>query len=196
MDDGTKISYFGASAKIPSWMMCEEASYRRPAPSMRTPSSPKVWNETWEAMEGVLQNQATEARKLEQELQNTPAPWPQDLQDRLRYLSTEPTPPIESVHVTATGRGLLLLVAPKGIRLERLREGTMMRVAPWGRPNLEGWSRFLGESEPLNPAHARPWIWAAWRCCMLMNLVEVTEADTPEITISDFLAMQAAVRRK
>lgn len=196
MGDGTKISYFGDSTKIPSWMMSEEASHRRPAPSMRTPSAPKSWNDAWEAMEAVLQKQTTEARMLEQSLQNTPTPWPPELRDRLRHLSTEPIPPIEGVHVAATGRGMLFLVAPQGIRLEMLREGALMRVAPWGRPALEGWTRFLGESEPLDPSRARPWIWAAWRCRMLMALVEAKETEPLEITVPDFLAYQAARRRK
>ncbi len=187
----TAKTFFHSSSKtIPSWMTSVDAVLnRKPAPSLRGPGIPPAWMETWDAMESVLQSHASAAAQLSQEMQHSPTPWPQDLTARIQRISSEPAVPLNAVHVVSTGRGLIVLVAPKGFIPEEHQGGVMM-VAPWSREDLTGWTGFRGDSEQLDHTFARPWVWAAWRCRKLLTLVERPPTGPMELTIENYMTLQ------
>lgn len=195
----TKTFFTGSNSTIPGWMSdINRTLSRRPAPSMRGPGAPVAWEETWAALEAELNRLASEAAHLARIMAQTPQPWSPDLGSRVKQISREPAAPANAIHAAATGRGMILLVAPHGIPATAMKTG-LLPVAPWGRPDLLGWTSLRGETELLDPAIARPWIWAAWRSRILLSMVEPPVIQTPteplEVTIPNFLAMQAAGMR-
>lgn len=182
-------AYHISSTTIPAWMLeAAEATRRRPAPSMLYPGALPIWRETWGGMVAALNSLAGEAMEVTQAIAAARKPWSADLIMRVRETSTEPAVPPGSVYAVATGRGLLFLVAVRGINPETWRDG-LMRVHPWGRPDLVGWTTFRGEADLLDPSYARQWIWAAWRCQRLLVLMDVA---TDHYTIPGCLGVLAA----
>ena len=189
---GTTKTFFHASARIPNWMTAiEMVLSRRPAPSMRGPGTPADWTDVWEALESVLQSQATKVGTLAQEMQLSPSPWPSALTERVRAATTEPMVPADALYLVATGRGLILLVAPQGFDPSLFPDG-LLQVCPWGREGVTSWTRFRGDMEQIDASLARPWAWAAWRCRRLMTLVDRPKPQPMDLSIPNYMALQLA----
>lgn len=188
----TKTFFHASSTRIPNWMTAiDSVLSRRPVPSMRGPGTPADWAETWEALESVLQSQATKAGNLAQEMQLSPTPWPAELSERVRIITAEPMVPADALHLASTGRGLILLVAPQGFDPTMFPDG-LLQVCPWGREGVKAWTRFRGDMEQIDASLARPWAWAAWRCRRLMTLVERPKPQPMDLSIPNYMALQMA----
>ncbi len=188
----TKTFFHGSSSMIPNWMTSVDAVLnRKPAPSLRGAGIPASWMETWEALEAVLLSHSSAAGQVVQEMQHSPTPWPKELTTKIQRISSEPAVPLDAVHLVSTGRGLIMLVAPQGFNPEQFQDGMMM-VAPWSCENLTGWTQFRGDSEQLDQSFARPWVLAAWRIRKLMVLKDRPPTGPVELTIPNYMALQAA----
>ena len=187
-----KPHFHSSTSTIANWMTSIDAVLqRKPAPSLRGAGIPASWMETWEALEAVLQSHATAAGQVVQEMQHSPTPWSKDLVSRIQRISSEPAVPLDAVHLVSTGRGLIVLVAPQGFYPEQFQDGMMM-VAPWSREDLTGWTHFRGDSEQLDGSFARPWVHAAWRIRKLLVLKDRPPTGPVELTIPNYMALQAA----
>lgn len=200
MGEKKEQPYYQVSKTIPSWMLeTEEVIYRGCVPSMQAPGIHSSWIDVWNALEGELQSIGTKARTLDQSIQIAPSPMPEPLDKERRKLSFEPFLGDRQVHVVWTGRGLRFLVVPKEFhQMGLIREGWELPVAPWGKPNLGGWTRFMGESQPLNTMDqeaVKAWTWAAMRCKVLLLLIDLPQPEPLEREVPEFLKYLAAVRR-
>ncbi|HIJ39091.1 MAG TPA: hypothetical protein HPP80_09365 [Rhodospirillaceae bacterium] len=188
----TTAFFHSSASTIPTWTTSIDAVLqRKPAPSLRGPGIPAAWMETWEALEAVLLSHASAAGQVAQEMQHSPTPWSKDLVTKIRRISSEPAVPLDAVHLVSTGRGLIMLVAPQGFCPEQFQDGMMM-VAPWSCENLTGWTHFRGDSEQLDQSFARPWVLAAWRIRKLLVLKDRPPTGPVELTIPNYMALQAA----
>ncbi len=205
MNNNIEPVYFSASKTIPDWMCSiERILSRRPAPSMHGPGRPAGWQDTWEAMRVLLRTHVDQASQVAQEIEFTLGTWPQKLVEDVRRITMEPSlysmdptqtnlwgSKVPSMYAVPTGRGMIFLVTAGGLTPAHIRQGTLM-VHPWSRPDLPGWTTIKGEVELVDSQAARPWTWAAWKLKCLMTLIPSPETEPPELTIPDYLALQAA----